>query len=205
MQRRRFMFWMGLGLFQLAEKLRRRARYLGGGGHAIGRTHEAGKAPRAADALRHRRKQVLALVRARDPGQWPVEALRHVDAHSQAHGAPTRARRVSRRRTGADRSGAGEEDDTETAATVADHDFSHHHADSTRKERHGRPPSKWLRSLHADELRIWLKTIDVPEAGVEGMSYWTHLTRDHYFDPENIRGLTIDEQALLHAAAHFGY
>jgi hypothetical protein len=50
-----------------------------------------------------------------------------------------------------------------------------------------------------------LKTIDVPQAGVEGMTYWTHLTRDHYFDAEKIEGLTIDEQALLHAAAHAGY
>ncbi len=80
-----------------------------------------------------------------------------------------------------------------------------HTPDASRKARHGRPPSKWLRSLHADEIRIWLKTIDVPEAGVSGMTYWTHLTRDHFFDPRKIAGLTVDEQAKLHAAAHFGY
>jgi hypothetical protein len=74
-----------------------------------------------------------------------------------------------------------------------------------RRARHGRPPSRWLRSLHADELRIWLKTIDVPEAGVSGMTFWEHLTRDHYFDPARIAGLNEDEQAKLHAAAHFGY
>jgi hypothetical protein len=74
-----------------------------------------------------------------------------------------------------------------------------------RIARHGRPPSQWLRSLEADELRVWLKTIEVGEAGVEGMTFWTHLTRDHYFDPKKIAGLTIDEQALLHAAAHAGY
>ena len=74
-----------------------------------------------------------------------------------------------------------------------------------RRERHGRPPSRWLRSLKADELRIWLKTIDVPEAGVSGMTFWVHLTRDHSFDPEKIEGLDIDEQAKLHAAAHYGY
>jgi hypothetical protein len=73
------------------------------------------------------------------------------------------------------------------------------------RARHGRPPSKWLRSLNADELRIWLRTIDVPEAGVSGMTYWEHLTRDHSFDPKKIEGLTINEQAKLHAAAHFGY
>lgn len=80
-----------------------------------------------------------------------------------------------------------------------------HVPDPARTARHGRPPSKWLRSLHADEIRIWLKTIDVPEAGVEGMTYWTHLTRDHFFDARKIAGLTDDEQAKLHAAAHFGY
>jgi len=74
-----------------------------------------------------------------------------------------------------------------------------------RRARHGRPPSRWLRSLHADELRIWLKTIDPPAAGVEGMTFWEHLTRDHSFDPTRIVGLTEDEQAKLHAAAHFGY
>jgi hypothetical protein len=74
-----------------------------------------------------------------------------------------------------------------------------------RQARHGRPPSKWLRSLNADELRIWLKTIDVPEAGVSGMTFWEHLTRDHSFDPVKIEGLDDQEQAKLHAAAHYGY
>jgi hypothetical protein len=74
-----------------------------------------------------------------------------------------------------------------------------------RRARHGRPPSRWLRSLHADELRIWLGTIDPPEAGVSGMTFWEHLTRDHSFDAAHIAGLTEAEQAKLHAAAHFGY
>jgi hypothetical protein len=73
------------------------------------------------------------------------------------------------------------------------------------KGRHGRPPSQWLRSLYADEIRIWLKSIKVPEAGVSGMTFWEHLTRDHFFDAAHITGLTVDEQAKLHAAAHFGY
>jgi len=75
----------------------------------------------------------------------------------------------------------------------------------SRRARHGRPPSKWLRSLDADELCIWLKTVEVPEAGVSGMTYLEHLTRDHAFDPENLEGLEIAHQAKLHAAAHFGY
>ncbi|MCC7087052.1 MAG: hypothetical protein IT427_18790 [Pirellulales bacterium] len=74
-----------------------------------------------------------------------------------------------------------------------------------RRARHGRPPSRWLRSLRAPELRIWLKTIDVPEADVEGMTFFEHLTRDHYFHADRITGLAIPEQAKLHAAAHFGY
>lgn len=80
-----------------------------------------------------------------------------------------------------------------------------HTPDPARKARHGRPPSKWLRSLNAEEIRVWLQTIDVPEAGVSGMTYWTHLTRDHSFDAKKIEGLSEDEQAKLHAAAHFGY
>lgn len=84
-------------------------------------------------------------------------------------------------------------------------DLDEHEPSEKRRARHGRPPSKWLRSLHADELSIRLKTIDVPEADVVGMTYWEHLTRDHSFDPAHIEGLEIDEQAKLHAAAHFGY
>ena len=77
--------------------------------------------------------------------------------------------------------------------------------DETRRAEGGRPPSEWLRSLHAHEIRIWLKTIKVPKVGVGGMTFWTHLTRDHSFSAERIEGLTVDEQAKLHSAAHFGY
>ncbi len=45
----------------------------------------------------------------------------------------------------------------------------------------------------------------MPEAGVSGMTFWEHLTRDHSFDPDRILGLNTDEQAKLHAAAHHGY
>ncbi len=74
-----------------------------------------------------------------------------------------------------------------------------------RRSQDGRPPSEWLRSMDADELRAWLADIKVPEAGVAGMTFWTHLTRDHMFRPLLIKGLTEAEQAKLHAAAHFGY
>jgi hypothetical protein len=96
----------------------------------------------------------------------------------------------------------GRQDD---AASTAEESSEPGRADAARRERGGRPPSKWLRSLTADELRAWLKTIEVPEATVEGATYFEHLTRDHSFDPEKIEGLTEEEQAKLHAAAHHGY
>jgi hypothetical protein len=86
------------------------------------------------------------------------------------------------------------EDDTEPGKPSA-----------ARKARDGRPASKWLRSLDAAQLKDWLKTVDPPEAGVEGMTFWEHLTRDHGFDPAKIEGLSEDEEAKLHAAAHEGY
>lgn len=77
--------------------------------------------------------------------------------------------------------------------------------DPIRKTREGRPASKWLRGLAAAELREWLPTVDPPEAGVEGMTFYEHLTRDHGFRGENVKDLTEEEQAKLHAAAHAGY
>lgn len=77
--------------------------------------------------------------------------------------------------------------------------------DPERRARDGRPPSEWLRSLNADEIRVWLRTIKVPEFGVDGMTFFTHLTRDHSFTAERIEDLTVAEQAKLHAAAHHGY
>ena len=77
--------------------------------------------------------------------------------------------------------------------------------DPVREAREGRPASKWIRSLGVKELREWLSTNDIPEAGVDGMTQWEHLTRDHGFDPVKIEGLTEEEQAELHGAAHAGY
>ena len=88
----------------------------------------------------------------------------------------------------------------EVGSTVADGQ-----PDPARRALEGRPPSQWLRSLEAEEIRIWLKTIEVPEFGVSGVTFSIHLTRDHFFDANKIEGLTVDEQAKLHAAAHYGY
>lgn len=77
--------------------------------------------------------------------------------------------------------------------------------DPDAQARDGRPPTDWLVSLRAGELRSWLPTIDVTEAGVSGMTCWVHLIRDHSFDPRMIEGLTAPELTLLHSAAHAGY
>lgn len=69
----------------------------------------------------------------------------------------------------------------------------------------GQPPSQWIRSLNASELRLWLRTVRLPEVGVEQMTFWTHLTRDHSFSAKRIRGLTEAELAKLHSAAHHGF
>lgn len=73
------------------------------------------------------------------------------------------------------------------------------------QRRDGRPPSDWLTSLTAEELRKWLITIEAPPATVSGMTFWVHLIRDHGFDPRRIDGLSEHEYSLLHAAAHHGY
>ncbi len=44
--------------------------------------------------------------------------------------------------------------------------------------------------MELEELREWLAKIEVFEAGVQGMTFWTHLTRDHMFRPPLIKGLT---------------
>ncbi len=83
--------------------------------------------------------------------------------------------------------------------------YSDREADKDRKRRRGRPPSDWILSLTTTELRAWLRTVEVPDVSVRGMTCWCHLVRDHSFDPEKIEGLTEEEQFELHAAAHFGY
>lgn len=64
---------------------------------------------------------------------------------------------------------------------------------------------KWIRSLNAGELRVFLKTFKAPPAYVEGMTFTYHLTNHHNFKLSNIRGLTENELFKLHSAAHYGY
>ncbi len=64
---------------------------------------------------------------------------------------------------------------------------------------------KWIRSLNAKELRVFLKTFKAPYVGVWGMSVTYHLTNHHGFVRSNLRGLTNKELIKLHSAAHYGY
>lgn len=94
---------------------------------------------------------------------------------------------------------------SEDHGVSADDDQPGPDAAEHRRGRHGRPPSRWLRSLEATELSVWLATVEPPEASVDGFSFEEHLTRDHGFDADRLAGLDEDELAKLHGAAHHGY
>jgi hypothetical protein len=158
MQRRRFLFWVSLGVFQVGELLR-------------------------LDALD---RLAAAVISAGDDTEPRLD-----DTEPRLDGEEPLP--------------DGDGGEEEPAVAEEEDEGEPGEPDAKRRARDGRPPSKWLRSLKADELRIWLPTIEPPEAGVQGMTFWTHLTRDHSFDVEKIKGLTIPEQAKLHAAAHDGY
>jgi hypothetical protein len=201
--RRRFAFWIGFGLFNLAEKLR--ASFL---------DDLAAAAMRGAEPKRVTRPVHWRSAENRTWRWYEREEL--IEGRWVLTGITTPVNKQSGERN-VGRIGYLEDElvplavrrgNGEAAAeieTAEANEAGEGLPDPARRARHGRPPSRWLRSLHADELRIWLKTIEVPEAEVSGMTYWTHLTRDHSFDPKRIEGLTIDEQAKLHAAAHHGY
>ncbi|HYO23804.1 MAG TPA: hypothetical protein VEQ85_02545 [Lacipirellulaceae bacterium] len=205
--RRRFAFWVGFGLFTLSDKLRVYAL----DDLAAAGMRRGGPAPPGPDGAQpfHWRlaendgwrwieRETLI------DGKWTLSGIttpvnkQTGEAVSDASGYLDASLAPAEVRFGLD----GEE--AEAVAAAAEK-YADRHASDKRRSRHGRPPSKWLRSLEAAELSIWLKSITVPEAGVSGMSYWEHLTRDHSFDPAKIEGLSIEEQAKLHAAAHFGY
>ena len=213
LSRRRFAFWVGMGLFGLAEKLR------------------AGGLDEFAASLMRRTEPKARLASATSPEHWVAtgnktwrwyERETLVDGKWKVTGITTPVHKSTGEQyvgrggyldealvpielRSADREKISTSSAVVKASAETEVENGHGHADPTRRARHGRPPSKWLRSLHADELRIWLKTIDPPEAGVSGMTFFEHLTRDHSFDAAHITGLTIDEQAKLHAAAHDGY
>jgi hypothetical protein len=206
MTRRRFAFWIGFGLFSLAEKLR-----------LSGLDDLAAATMRSSEPATTSTPSAAVHWTPAENKSWQwYERETFIDGQWKLTGITT----PINKKTGKPLSGksgyldpslvpvelhlADDEISPEEIA-AAKLKYGHRRPHPTRSARHGRPPSKWLRSLHADEIRIWLKTINVPEAGVEGMTYWEHLTRDHSFDPEKIEGLTVEEQAKLHAAAHHGY
>lgn len=205
MNRRRFAFWLSLGIFTLAERLR-----------------ADGLDRLAAATLRHVAPNPDSLAeavhwRATDNATWSwYERESLIDGQWVVTGITTPVhKRTGQRYTGhagylddnlvpAEVRGGGQASESLTA-DEAEVESGEHRPDPSRRARHGRPPSVWLRSLHAEEIHIWLKTIEVPEADVSGMTFFEHLTRDHSFDPLKIEGLTIPDQAKLHAAAHHGY
>ncbi|HEX6963804.1 MAG TPA: hypothetical protein VF175_18195 [Lacipirellula sp.] len=210
MNRRRFVFWFSFGLFSLAERLR-----IYGLDELAAATLRAVQPPAsgASSPAVHWRAASNELWRWYEretliDGQWqlsgittPINKETGEPYHGQVGYLEERLVPDNVRRGSSAADAPPHEDFAEVAAT----EFTPRRPHPMRQARHGRPPSKWLRSLNADELRIWLKTIDVPEAGVSGMTFWEHLTRDHEFDPAKIEGLIEADQAKLHAAAHYGY
>lgn len=201
MTRREFTFWLSFGLFSLSERLR--VYGLDELAAVMLRRAEPSKLPthwRAArnESWRWYERETFI------EGQWKLSGI--TTPISTTTGAP-----YQKAAGYLDESLAPPEIRLGEAHTVVElepervADFERRQATPKRQARHGRPPSKWLRNLQADEIRIWLRTVEVPQADVSGMTYWTHLTRDHSFDPANLEGLTVVEQAKLHGAAHFGY
>ena len=221
MNRRRFAFWLGFGLFSLSEKLR-----------------VTGLDALAAAAMR-RTESARTVAKRSGAEHWTVvgdktwrwfERENFVKGEWVLTGTTTPVNKTTGVRKPAniaylDDSLVPTEVRSSNKDTIdlVDHDAlaakdTVEHADHEQivdlnpqlptaecRARHGRPPSKWLRSLHADEIRVWLKTVKLPEAGVSGMTVWTHLTRDHRFESKRIKGLSEPEQHQLHAAAHYGY
>jgi hypothetical protein len=207
MNRRRFLFWISMGMFTLAEELgiegldELAAATIEGGDDAVGDAKAA--KPTHWRAAHNSTWQWYERETLRD-GRWVLSGIT-TPIHRKTGEPYTGAKGYLDESLVRAEMRILDPEGLDNVATDKKSEFSEHQPDPQRRARHGRPPSKWLRSLRADELRIWLKTIDVPEAGVVGMTYWDHLTQDHFFNAEKIAGLNIDEQAKLHAAAHHGY
>jgi hypothetical protein len=225
MNRRRFTFWLGFGLFSLSEKFS--AAGFDALAAAIMRGTDAAKSPAKRIGAEHwtvggdktwrwfERENLVKGEWVRTGTTTPVNkqtGARKPENIAYLDDSLVPADVLASDRGAIDlvnHEAIAAKDTASDAVENADHE---HIVDLDRqlptadvRARHGRPPSKWLRSLHADEIRIWLKTVELPEADVSGMTVWTHLTRDHGFDAAHIKGLTEPEQHKLHAAAHYGY
>lgn len=207
MTRRQFAFWLGFGLFSLSEKLR-----IGGLDRLAAATMRAADSKSAPASTKAAVHWTLG---GDDTWRW-YERENLIKGNWVSTGITTPINKKTGERKWEpggylDKSLLPAEMRSTEHAYKAPPTDEHHDEPNPQlptekvRGRHGRPPSEWLRSLHAYELRTWLKSIDVPEADVSGMTVWTHLTRDHLFDAKRILGLTKSEQSKLHAAAHFGY
>ncbi len=200
LSRRRFAFWLGMGLFSLSERL-----------NADVLDDVAAFAMRSASSDDGEARPVHWTAADNNTWRW-FERENLVDGKWKLTGVTTPVHKETGERYQGRRGYIDESlvppEVRHSASPTNDRRREESDAgqpSADRRARHGRPPSRWLRGLNAEELSIWLKTIEVPEAGVSGMTFWEHLTRDHSFNPDNIEGLTEDEQAKLHAAAHYGY
>lgn len=225
MTRRRFAFWLGMGLFGASEKLR------------------AESLDALAATLMELTEEPATEVALMEAAATPVEMPVHWQAtHNRTWRWVVREHYVDgewtttgmtapiKKTTGEPLEGANGylpdeevpeafrevetltiEDDFGTTSestyygVSADEDAPGPDATAHRRARHGRPPSRWLRSLNAAELSLWLATIDPPEADVSGMTFLEHLTRDHGFDLARVEDLSEADQEKLHGAAHHGY
>jgi hypothetical protein len=211
MNRRQFTFWLGFGLFSLADRLR-----------VYALDDLAAAAMRATESTSSATGSPTATTTA--PIHWTAAENKNwrwferedfVNGKWKLTGITTPVHKQTKKQNDGpgylhesavpEQVRLGKKSELTELPPEVSAEYAKHRPKEKLRNRHGRPPSKWLRSLNAVELRIWLRTVDVPEAGVSGMTYWEHLTRDHSFDPQKIEGLDEDEQAKLHAAAHFGY
>lgn len=209
MTRRKFAFWLGFGLFSLGERLRAEgldrlaAKAMQVAGPAKPKTRATEKATSAVhwtadedDTWRWYERESWI------NGEWIQTGMTTpIDKQTGERKAETGGYLDDRLLPAAMRQATPPKEESASPDVQPRQQLP----TAKRRSRHGRPPSKWLRSLDADELRIWLTTIETHEAGVSGMTYFEHLTRDHSFEAEKIKGLTEEDLAKLHGAAHFGY
>lgn len=206
MQRRRFVFWIGMFLFWIGEKTR--GSVLDSAAAALMLKAESANPAPSEDTVPQSSSNEKWEPNENLTWRW-FERQNLVDGRWKLTAVTTPVNKETGELYEGKQTGYVDESlvpqSVQEAAKRLRQKFAQAEVDPDRKARDGRPPSKWLRSLNAGELRIWLRTISVPEFGVDGMTFFTHLTRDHSFTGNRIKGLTVAEQAKLHAAAHFGY
>lgn len=227
MTRRRFAFWIGMGLFGAAERLR--AEGLDALAASLMKATEEPTAPPAPiEAVEAPAVEMPVHWQWTHNNTWKwVQRDHFIDGEWRTTGMTTPVRRDTGELLGEPVEGYLDDAEVPETFLTAFDEIVDANGDSAtpegdegirqeddapgpdaaeyRRARHGRPPSRWLRTLDAPELSIWLATVSPPDAGVQGMTFEEHLTRDHQFDADRITGLTDDEMAKLHAAAHHGY